>query len=272
MKLKEKVKHLTQLFHACEVCIPMYATTKWFKKAGLIDDHKERFSVHYAAYDIDTIECVLGIDYSVPDRLYVVFKGTDEPRDWRVNFRGLPKSLSRVEVKEFKKYKGKRVARGYLEEFAEITYKKICPRIKDLVKLYGIKEIFFTGHSKGAPNSALTWLWAVNTFSIPCKCYQLSGPPWVFLSADRMINKIWKKTVNFICIVHNAFDPVPLLGWRHAGKYFHVGGPNPFRVIRGIILTYFDIRKIREIAGDHYPHLLMYAIYRRIKRINRILK
>lgn len=176
------------------------------------------------------------------DTLWITFRGSDSPKDWKNNFTFWQKTIpyDNMESKI-------RVHSGFLN-----AYK--APGVRDRILNALSRDTHYikiTGHSLGA---ALAVLCAVDVqYNFPgCDIeVMLFGCPRVGNKAFAMsYNKRVDKTVR----VENSNDivtkvPPALWGYRHVGARLHIGSPR---------LLW------RLSANDHYPHRYYAGLLRKI--------
>jgi predicted lipase len=166
------------------------------------------------------------------DILWIVFRGSDTPQDWKTNLtfwkKTIPYDNTKTKI---------RVHTGFLNAYKQSEVReRILESITD-----STNYIRISGHSQGA---ALAVLCAVDVqYNFPDKDIEtvLFGCPRIGNKAFALsYNKRVDKTVR----VENGNDivtklPFAVLGYRHAGAKMHIGTPRLPLVFR---------------AHDHYPH------------------
>ncbi|MDR0293902.1 MAG: lipase family protein [Oscillospiraceae bacterium] len=166
------------------------------------------------------------------DTLWITFRGSDSPRDWKTNLsvckKGIPYDNTETKI---------RVHTGFLN-----AYKSTCVRSLILAEITpDTHYIKISGHSLGA---ALAVLCAVDVqYNFPGRDIEvfLFGCPRV---GNRAFALSYNKRVDKTVRVENGNDivtkvPPALWGYRHVGARLHVGAPR----LAGLY-----------VARDHYPH------------------
>ncbi|MDR1692680.1 MAG: lipase family protein [Oscillospiraceae bacterium] len=166
------------------------------------------------------------------DTLWITFRGSDSPIDWKHNLRFWRKCIpyDNTESKV-------RVHSGFLDDYK-------APGVRDRILREITGDIHFvkiTGHSLGA---ALAVLCAVDVqYNRPGTDLEV-----VLFGCPRVGNKAfmlsYNKRVDKTVRVENGNDivtkvPPALFGFRHVGAKLHVGAPRLPAVVRAL---------------DHYPH------------------
>ena len=166
------------------------------------------------------------------DILWITFRGTDSPKDWKTDLtfwkKAIPYDNSNTNI---------RVHTGFIN-----AYKAKCVRDKILQTVTDdINYIKITGHSLGA---ALAVLCAVDIqYNYPDRDIEvfLFGCPRV---GNKAFITSYNKRVNKTVRIENGNDivtklPFVFMGYRHVGAKIHIGKPR---------LPFF------LSINDHYPH------------------
>jgi Predicted lipase len=171
-------------------------------------------SCHLVISDTNTdVQCYIVRE---DDTLYVIFRGSNSPRDWVTNLQFGKK------VVPYGNYDSKiRVHNGFVTSYKDSG---IRDRLHSLIS-DDITKIKITGHSYGA---ALSTLCAVDLqYNFPCLDIQV-----IVFGSPRVGNSAFKKSYNQRIIksirVENGNDivtkiPFAFMGFRHVGSRFHVG-------------------------------------------------
>jgi hypothetical protein len=258
-RLKIKKRDLHNFLHATELCKDVYSHEEWYKEAGLTRDIDSYFDLHNEFIEIETTEMIVGMSSKQPERLYIMFRGSDEKGDWKINLNPFPIPLRKISNRFTKRGLKGRISRGFGKEYAGLDgYPGYRDAVQQIVKKHNAKEVWFIGHSNGGPKAALCWAETVCAGIVEkCHCYQLSGPRWARMSTHRDFEALSENPNHFCGIIQCGLDPVPmvgpaLLGWRHVGKFYHVGLLRP---------TLFPAKN-----SNHAPHVLMRYIDKRLQR------
>jgi hypothetical protein len=293
-RLRRKKRDLLNFKHATKVCIDAYQGESWYKKAKIEPYWPEFFDVSLEPYEVDTVEFWVGESSKHPGRLYFIFKGSDEKKDWKYNLnpfpiplkkvspifalKGLKGLISRGWAKEYTGYKAKErpILRKLLKKIPKggklkdqavdfITSKEDHPGYRNLIdKIIGErkpKECWFLGHSKGGPNAAMPWAEMVCKYGdlVDMHCYQLSGPRWARISTHRDFEKLVKESSgrHFIGIIQCGLDPVPMVGPLLLA-WRHTGKYYHVAGLRPTLLP--------AVRSNHAPHILYKYINKRLNR------
>lgn len=218
-----------------QLCINSYET-KWGPFEKVLDVVE--------AHEVDNIEFYLGYKKSIPGRLYIIFRGSDEDLDWKQNFKFKRLPIVQIITKEMDKENPYNkvnpdvmVHSGFYEDYC-----KVRNIIHEYFKKGGFTEIYVTGHSKGAGGATLC---AVDM--------QFNFFPGVYdkvvcvtFASPRVGNKAFADSFNgrvprslrivngedFVCKI-----PYNILGYWHVDNFVHIGYMNPLcwiPVIRGV--------------------------------------
>jgi predicted lipase len=176
------------------------------------------------------------------DTLWITFRGSDSPRDWKTNFtfwkKTIPYDNTATKI---------RVHTGFLN-----AYKS--PSVRDLILAEAardVRTIKITGHSLGA---ALAVLCAVDVqYNRPDADIEvvLFGCPRV---GNRAFALSYNKRVDKTLRVEYGNDvvtkvPPAAFGFRHVGAKLHIGPPRLPLVV---------------CANDHYPHRYYSGLLKKI--------
>lgn len=177
--------------------------------------------------------------------LYITFRGSDSPRDWKTNMMfdkfTIPYGNAKSPI---------RVHRGFIT-----AYKS--PGVRDVIHRMitdDIEAIRVMGHSQGA---ALAILCSVDLeYNFPDRDYEV-----YLFGSPRVGNKAFRDSYNRRLLkvfrVENGNDivtkiPPKFMGYRHVGMKLHVGAPRlPF------VLS----------TADHYPQAYYRNIFRKFSEI-----
>lgn len=174
-------------------------------------------------HDIDNVEFYFGFSNK---KLYIVFRGTDEKKDWKQNF-----DIKSIDIM------GGKIHLGFFEDYQKtmrIIYKEI----------HNYQNIVITGHSKGACQAIVQTFMAQKYFPKKhIECIAVAPAKCI----SKKINEQLKNTYSII----NGDDyicKIPPFKFRHAGKVIKIGK----RTVCGKI-------PIVRICGvkDHYPQLYL---------------
>lgn len=173
------------------------------------------------------------------DTLFITFRGSNSPEDWRTNLTFWKKCIPYDHVNP-----KIRVHTGFVNAY---KHPHIRPRIQSCMTP-DIRYVKITGHSYGA---ALAVLCAVDLqYNFPRKDYEvlLFGCPRV---GNRAFRKSYNKRVFKTLRVENGNDivtkvPPALWGYRHVGCKLHIGPPRVFGLASGE----------QHRPQEYYAHLL----------------
>ncbi|HPT85311.1 MAG TPA: lipase family protein [Bacillota bacterium] len=163
--------------------------------------------------------------------LYITFRGSDSPRDWKTNF-----MFDKMTIPYGNTASPIRVHRGFITAYKSPFVRNAIHRAVSC----GVESVKIAGHSQGA---ALAILCSVDLeYNFPDLDYEV-----YLFGAPRVGNKAFRDSYNRRLLkvfrIENGNDivtklPPAFLGYRHVGMKIHIGCPRlPFML---------------SIA-DHYP-------------------
>ena len=166
------------------------------------------------------------------DILWITFRGSDSPRDWKTNLTFWKKTIPYDNVTS-----EIRVHTGFLNAYKQ---QEVRGKILDSIT-YGTNYVRVSGHSQGA---ALAVLCAVDVqYNFPDRDIEtvLFGCPRI---GNRAFMLSYNKRVDKTVRVENSNDivtklPFAFMGYRHVGAKMRIGSPR-----MPLILSPYD----------HYPH------------------
>lgn len=167
--------------------------------------------ITYQPYFVDNLEAYL-VEYQ--DVRILVFRGTDDLSDWKVNLNAIYTTSELGSVHK-----------GFYE-----AYVKLWEEIKDNFVLSSDKPLYITGHSLGG---ALATIASVHftKYNIPFVATYTYGQPKVFRESTIYVRKASQKLYRFF----NPYDLVPRIPPLFT-KYYHVGHPC-YIDVDGILFT-----------------------------------
>lgn len=175
--------------------------------------------------------------------LFITFRGSNSPRDWKTNFMfdqmTIPYGNSKSPI---------RVHSGFIKAYKSPGVRDVIHRA---VLRRGVESVRVSGHSQGA---ALAILCSVDLeYNFPDLDYEV-----YLFGSPRVGNKAFRDSYNRRLLkvfrVENGNDivtkiPLRLMGYCHVGMRFHVGCPRlPFVVS----------------FADHYPQAYYINLFRKL--------
>lgn len=186
-------------------------------------------------FEVKNVQGFFGINSSNPDTLHIIFRGSDEKLDWKMNFR-----FRKVIIKELKAVNNELVT----------PYKNVNPKVKthkgftenwklvrelvfDKIKEGKYKRVVVKGHSAGAATAIMAAIdIQYNLFSPHTDrviCIPIASPRVGNQAFVKSYNKRIPETIRIV----NGEDfvtkvPYNVQGYFHVDSLLHIGYCNPF--------------------------------------------
>lgn len=201
-------------------------------------EYREEVAIEHPKYKYKTnvmFECNDGV-------LYITYRGTDgDDGEWNSNFK----------IKKTDVLKSGRVHEGFWEGF-EITRDEIMR----FITAYKPWDIVTTGHSRGAPFSALAAYFSGKNSDADIKCIPIACPRFASIEWKKEFEKVIPKCNTLIYESDTvAQEPPWSWGYCHVGEIVQLGKCKTMNTVKRNISGISAIGSI--LAGqhwDHYPH------------------
>lgn len=186
-------------------------------------------------FEKKNVEGFFGIDSNDPETLHIVFRGSDERMDWKMNFKFGKTTVTKKEKEDdklitpYKNINPKiKIHKGFTK-----NWKSVREMVFEKIKKGKYKKIIIKGHSAGAATATIGAVdIQYNFFSSDVDkviCIPIASPR----VGNRAFSKSYDKRVPNTIRIVNGEDyvtkvPFNIQSYFHIGKLLHIGFHNPF--------------------------------------------